>query len=69
MDIIAFYRKDGTTYRVVDMVDDFKVETIEGKDYRWFSTHSGLTLAADVQMALSGYFGEKILQRDIDFII
>jgi len=51
------------------MVDDFKIETIEGKDYRWFSTHSGLTLAADVQMALSGYFGEKILQRDIDFII
>ncbi len=69
MDILAFYQHNGDTYRIIDKVEDFKVERVDGTGGRWFSTHSGLTLAADIQMALSSYFGIKILQKDIDFTI
>ena len=57
--IVAFYQHENETYRVIDKVDDFKVEKIDGSNYRWFSTHSGLTLAADIQSALSSYFNTK----------
>ena len=69
--IVAFLHSNDTreTIRVYDMVDHFKVEYIDGSNCRWFSTHSALTLEADVRMALESYTGEKVLQRDIDFNI
>ena len=68
-DIIAFYRHNFETYRVIDYVDDWCIEKIDGTGGRWFSTHSGLTLLADLQMALSSYFNTNVLQKDIDITI
>ena len=69
--IVAFYHGDKSdkVIRVYDMVDDFKIEYVDGTNGRWFSTHSALTLESDVRMAIESFTGKKILQREIDFAI
>ncbi len=69
--IVAFLHGNESreTIRVYDMVDNFKIEFIDGTRMRWFSTHSALTLKADVRLALESFTEQKILQSNIDFNI
>jgi len=64
--ILAFYKHNDTVYRVIDYVEDFKIENVNGSDSRWFSTHSAISLLPDIQLALSSYLGCKVLQKDIN---
>lgn len=69
--IVAFlHGHNGTeTIRVYGLVDNFKIEFVNGSGSRWFSTHASMTIRADVRMALKSFTGLKLLQNQIDFDI
>ena len=72
--IVAFYRDDESLIRVYDLADDFKINRIKASGHlpygeRWFSTHSSMSLRADVRLALESFTGSKVLQSQIDFDI